>query len=82
MIEMEPYLMAITAYRDCIKLRKERGDEICWNCPITGSGVPYPNDLCKLTDEERELKIDQHLDKLFKISNRQYQSLRQKASKE
>jgi len=74
MAEMESYLIAITAYRDCIKLRRERGDEVCWNCPITGSGIPYPNDLCNLTEEERELKIDQHLDQLCRISNRQYHS--------
>jgi len=80
MMEMEPYLMAITSYRDCIKFRRE-DPEVCWNCPITGSGFPYPNDLCKLTDEERELKIDQHLDKLWRISNRRFQTSCQLANR-
>lgn len=64
------HLLAITTYRDCIKFRQERGDEVCWNCPITGSGIPIPRDVCGLTDPKREKKIDEHLDAIWKIINK------------
>jgi len=63
--EFEELMLAVSAYRDCIKFR-QRDEDICWNCPITGSGLPIPNDICNLTDEERETRIDESLDKIWK----------------
>lgn len=67
---MAHHLLNITTYRDCIRLRREHGDEVCWNCPITGSGIPIPHDVCDLTDPEREKKIDEHLDGVYQIINK------------
>jgi len=68
-MNLEPHLMAITAYWDCIKQRQQA--EVCFNCPIPGSGYPIPHDICKLTTREMEKKIDEHLDALWKIHHGQ-----------
>ena len=66
--EIEPLLMDFMIYRDCLELRR-KDPEVCWNCPITGSGIPYPKDLCRLTNEEKEKIIDELLDKIWKLIN-------------
>jgi len=68
-MNLEPHLMAITAYWDCIKNRR-RADP-CGSCGIPGSGLPIPNDLCILSIEEMEKKIEEHLDALWKIHHGQ-----------
>lgn len=64
-MNLEPHLMAITAYLDCIKTR--RRVDACWGCGIRGSGYPIPEDLCIVSVEEMEKKIEDHLDALWKI---------------
>ena len=65
--EWEGLLVSISAYKDCMKFRRDRGEEFCWNCCITGSGVvEIPDDVCDLTNEEREKKIDDALDRIYK----------------
>ena len=61
--KLNELLIAISAYKDCIKWNKK--ENFCYNCAITGSGVPIPLDICDLTDEERDQKIDDVLQELW-----------------
>lgn len=65
--EFEGLLVSISAYKDCMRFRRDRGEEFCWNCCITGSGViEIPEDICNLDNDGREKKIDDALDRIWK----------------